>query len=207
MSLKLQEHHSKINARMQTTKTFNQFTSCACVSIMSLKLQEYHSHHSLINIPTPTPRTYRYDAIIMMIETLGQDGIRNENHITSIVRPMVSKLQTVKNDNRMILPLLECFTSLCKEFGLSAPMQSLARPLYHRALKIVEFGLLAGTAAAEKGEDDFLESEHIYVALDLVSGLADGIENNMQVIVQNTNLLDLLGHCANVKNFYVCIRG
>ena len=150
---------------------------------------------------------HRYDAIIMMIETLGQDGIRNENHITSIVGPMVSKLQTIKNDNRMILPLVECFTSLCKEFGLSTPMQSLARPLFHRALKIVEFGLLAGTAAAEKGEDDFLESEHIYVALDLVSGLADGIENNMQVIVQNTNLLDLLGHCANVKNFYVCIRG
>ena len=144
-----------------------------------------------------------YDAIIMMIETLGQDGIRNENHIASIIRPMVSKLQLVKNDNRMILPLVECFTSLCKEFGLYTPMQSLARTLYHRALKIIEFGLLAGTSAAEKGEDEFLESEHIYVALDLVSGLADGIEKNMQVIVQNTNLLDLLGHCAKVKNFYV----
>jgi transportin-1 len=86
-----------------------------------------------------------YDAIIIMVETLGRDGIRNESHITGLVRPMASKLQHIKNDNRMILPLIECFTVFCREFGLSAPMQSLARPLYHRALKIIEFGLLAGT--------------------------------------------------------------
>ena len=36
-----------------------------------------------------------------------------------------------------------------------------------------------------------------------MSGLADGIENNMQVVVQNTNILDLLGHCSRIQNLYV----
>jgi transportin-1 len=80
-----------------------------------------------------------YDAI----GTLG-DAVRSElnkpQFINILLPPLIVKWNALADDDRGLLPLLECLTSVASALGVG--FQNFAHPVYHRCLKLIEMTLL-----------------------------------------------------------------
>eukprot|EP00940_MAST-03C_sp_MAST-3C-sp2_P002981 g2981.t1 len=142
-----------------------------------------------------------YDTVTTLIVELGREGISREEDVGTIARLLTGKLQSMrKHTDPMMVVNLECIGHFVRNFGLTAPVQRIARPLFARATQVVEAGLVIFASLEDAADGDFPESEHVAVGLDVLSALADGFGHNMRTLVEGSNLLNVLGHSSKVPN-------
>jgi hypothetical protein len=103
----------------------------------------------------------------------------------------------MSDDDRGIFPLLECLTSLAQALGQGfAPF---AEATFRRCLHIVEATMLAhqrAEQAQQQGMDaEYPDKEFVSCALDLLSGLAEGLGGSLEALVGSSNILALLHAC------------
>jgi hypothetical protein len=137
-----------------------------------------------------------YDAISTLAEAVG-DGLNTPAIVQMLMPPIMEKWGQMPNDDRAIFPLLECLTSLAQALGLGfAPY---AEATFGRCLHIVEatmLGMQRATQAHEAGMDaEFPDLEFVSCALDLLSGLAEGLGGSLEGLVGASNILALLHAC------------
>lgn len=140
-----------------------------------------------------------YDAIGTLAEAVGPILGQNQ-YISVLLPPLINKWNSLEDDSRDIFPLLECLTSVAQSLGLG--FAQYAKPVLRRCLNIIESNLLAFKqynmfVSQGRYDVEMPDKEFVVCALDLLSGLAEGLDANMEGLVAEVDkqLLPILFEC------------
>ena len=107
-----------------------------------------------------------YDAIGTLADSVGSH-LNRPDYIEILMPPLIERWNVLRNDDRGLFPLLECLSSIATALQLG--FLPYCEPVFVRCIVLVQQTLeLNGTDPAH--DRDFM-----IVALDLLSGLAEGL--------------------------------
>lgn len=139
-----------------------------------------------------------YDAIGTLSEAVHVE-LNKPELIQILMPPLMHKWNTLADNDRNIFPLLECLTAIAHALGQGFLIY--AEPIFLRCAKLIETNLAAQKEAEEAHarhiDVDFPDPEFVVCALDLMSGLAEGLEENIEGLVgkYDQRLLGLIFQC------------
>ncbi len=99
----------------------------------------------------------------------GGDALKDPAVARALLGPLLQKWESGGDAQADLYQLLECVTSVTMGVGLGA--QEFAAPMFSRALALARRALVARDAA----QDSAYEPDHVVCALDLLSGICDGV--------------------------------
>lgn len=138
-----------------------------------------------------------YDAIGTLADSVGS-ALSRQDYVEILMPPLIAKWGDLPDDDPQLIPLLECLSSVT--IALGPAFASHSPPVYQRCLKIIHDNLLATSQEAQKpeAERDLPDDSFVVVALDLLSGLSQGLGRDFSQLVASNNevqLVPLLGAC------------
>ncbi|KAL6211175.1 hypothetical protein ACLB2K_016402 [Fragaria x ananassa] len=132
-----------------------------------------------------------YDAIGTLADAVGVE-LNRPNYLEILMPPLIAKWQQLANSDKDLFPLLECFTSISQALG--AGFSPFAEPVFQRCINIIQSQQVAKVDPVSSGVQ--YDKEFIVCALDLLSGLTEGLGSGIESLVSQSNLKDLLLHCC-----------
>lgn len=97
------------------------------------------------------------------------------------------------------LVLLQCLSSIAT--ALQSGFLPYSEPVYRRCVSLVEQTLNQHIANMQNPEQfEAPDKDFMIVALDLLSGLAEGLNGFIDKLVINSNILQLLYQCMQVRS-------
>lgn len=135
-----------------------------------------------------------YDAIGTLADSIGEQ-LNQPELIAILMPPLIAKWNQLDDHSREILPLFECLAPVAQALGTG--FQEFALTVYARCERIVSNELLADAmfeqnpAEAEEGDPEL-----IVCALDLVSGIVEGLRANSEALLAGSNILNLVMGCV-----------
>ncbi|PWN39074.1 ARM repeat-containing protein [Ceraceosorus guamensis] len=137
-----------------------------------------------------------YDAIGTLADCV-ESALNRPEYVEIIMPPLISKWQSLDDGDADLIPLLECLSSVTIAVGPGFLPYS--PPVFQRCVGLVHSNLVAAQAEAQKplDEQEMPNRTFIIVALDLLSGLTQGLGADVQPLIEQSNpsLLPLLGAC------------
>jgi len=122
-----------------------------------------------------------YDAIGTLADSVGA-ALNDPAHVNILMPPLIEKWQRIGDDDKALLPLLECLTSISQALGRGfAPF---AAPVFSRCIGLIEATLNAEAAAQQSG-GELPDKEFVVCALDLISGMTEGMSEQIAPLVQS----------------------
>jgi len=109
-----------------------------------------------------------------------------------LIPPLVQRWNMLPDDDKALLPLLECFTSIAQALGVG--FQPFAPPVFTRCMQLMEATLAAEAQAASAGSEG-PDKEFVVCSLDLISGMAEGMGPSIEGLVDGSQLLAVLYKC------------
>jgi transportin-1 len=132
-------------------------------------LQKYQAKNLLI----------LYDAIGTLADSVGS-ALSHPDHVNVLMPPLIAKWNGVADDDKSLLPLLECFTSISQALGQG--FAAFVGPVYTRCVGLIERTLAAEQRAAQYGEEP-PDKEFLVCALDLISGVTEGMADQVAPVI------------------------
>ncbi|RWS31760.1 transportin-1-like isoform X2 [Leptotrombidium deliense] len=134
-----------------------------------------------------------YDAIGTLADSVGHH-LNKQEYINLLMPPLIQKWNVLKDDDKDLFPLLECLSSVAT--ALQSGFLPYCEPVFRRCLSLVE-QTLNQTLANQSHPDQFdpPNKDFMIVALDLLSGLAEGLGGNIESLVVSSNIMQLLYQC------------
>jgi transportin-1 len=137
-----------------------------------------------------------YDAIGTLADSVGA-ALNQPEFVEIIMPPLIAKWQTLEDNDADLIPLLECLSSVTIAVGPG--FLAYSPPVFSRCIGIVHSCLMAIQAESQKPVDDqdMPNATFIIVSLDLLSGLTQGLGENVRPLIEQSqpSLLPLLGAC------------
>ena len=94
--------------------------------------------------------------------------------------------------------MLQCLSSVAT--ALQSGFLPYCQPVFQRCVSLIEQTLRQTFANQQTPEQyEAPDKDFMIVALDLLSGLAEGLEQHIERLVVNSNLLKLLYQCMQVR--------
>lgn len=123
-----------------------------------------------------------FDAVSTLAENAG-DCIKTPEAAAALLPPLLQKWEQGGDAQPDLYQLLECVTSVAMGVGLGA--QDYAAPMFARALGLArhQLSLREAEARGAASGDVSYEADHVICALDLLSGLADGMAAGVEALV------------------------
>ncbi|KAJ0011130.1 hypothetical protein Pint_34242 [Pistacia integerrima] len=118
-----------------------------------------------------------YDAIGTLADAVGQE-LNQPVYLEILMPPLIAKWQQLPNSDKDLFPLLECFTSIAQALGTG--FTQFALPVFQRCIDIIQTQQLAKVDPVSAGAYD---KEFIVCALDLLSGLVEGLGGGIESLV------------------------
>lgn len=144
-----------------------------------LAFDKYHQKNMLI----------LYDAVGTLADSVGS-ALNQPEYIDMLMQPLTAKWAALDDTDPDLIPLLECMASVTIAMG--AGFQAHAVPVYQRCVNIIHQNLAASQQAAASGmEDEVPDRTFLIVALDLLSGLCQGLGAQSQELVTHVQPLIL----------------
>ncbi|PIK47305.1 putative transportin-1-like [Apostichopus japonicus] len=137
-----------------------------------------------------------YDAIGTLADSVGH-YLNQQNYIELLMPPLIEKWNTLKDEDKDLFPLLECLSSVAT--ALQSGFLPYSKPVYERCVLLTEKTLEQINRASVDPEVEQPDKDFMIVALDLLSGLAEGLEGHIEVFVANSNIMSLLFQCMQDK--------
>lgn len=134
-----------------------------------------------------------YDAVGSLADAAGP-SLSQPLLINMLMKPLIDKWNALDDTDKNLFPLLECLTSVASAIGPA--FSSFSVPVFKRCLTLIEHTIM-GKAVAQHTNEEMPDSEFIVCALDLLSGMAEGMQAYIEDLVVNSNLLNLLFTCMN----------
>jgi len=151
-----------------------------------------------------------YDAVGTLADAVGH-ALANPAYVEILMPPLTNRWSKLKDDDEDLIPLLEvCTHTLVVKFFSSA-FQCLASvsiamgpafflyagPVFERCNNIIHQSLLQYQAYQQNPELDEPGGSFLVVALDLLSGLTQGLGMSLEPFITNSNpnMLNLLTFC------------
>ncbi|KIM30478.1 hypothetical protein M408DRAFT_328061 [Serendipita vermifera MAFF 305830] len=135
-----------------------------------------------------------YDAVGTLADAVGS-GMQNPALLQILMRPLEAKWSKLGDDDEDLVPLLECLTSVTiaagPAFGNWAPV------VYERCYRIIHTSLVQYSTWQQNQELDEPDRSFIIVALDLLSGLVQGLGGQLapSMDISSPHLLTLVVAC------------
>lgn len=140
-----------------------------------------------------------YDAIGTLADSVGNE-LNRQDYVQLLMPPLISKWQSISDEDQALIPLLECLSSVTIAIGEGFLPYS--PPVFQRCVSIVNNTLMQ--IQKEMNLPDYereAERTFVIVALDLLSGLTQGLASNVEELVRMSQppLLPLLKMCITVS--------
>jgi len=130
-----------------------------------------------------------YDAIGTLADAVGGE-LAQPQYVGVLMPPLVARWESLRDDDKGLFPLLECFTSIAQ--ALSLAFQPYAAAVFARCLRLMQASLLADQ---QSGAIDPPDKEFVVCALDLISGMVEGMGSSLCGLISSSELPQLLLHC------------
>ena len=115
-----------------------------------------------------------YDAIGTLADSVGSH-LNRSDYIELLMPPLIERWNVLRNDDKDLFPLLECLSSIAT--ALQTGFLPYCEPVFVRCIVLVQQTLEAS------GPDTPLDKDFMIVALDLLSGLTEGLGKSIYYIV------------------------
>jgi hypothetical protein len=134
-----------------------------------------------------------YDAIGTLADSVGHH-LNKPEYINLLMPPLIAKWNVLKDEDKDLFPLLECLSSVAT--ALQEGFLPYCEPVYRRCVSLVE-QTLNQHIAHQQNADQFEQpdKDFMIVALDLLSGLAEGLDLHIERLVSSSNIMQLLYQC------------
>ncbi|KAG5717533.1 Importin subunit beta-2 [Termitomyces sp. T112] len=135
-----------------------------------------------------------YDAVGTLADAVGR-ALQDPRFVDILMPPLTAKWGKLKDDDENLIPLLECLASVTIAMGQA--FLPYASPVFERCNNIVHNSLLQYQRYQQNPELDEPDKSFLVVALDLLSGLTQGLGPQLEPLIQisQPNLLNLLTVC------------
>ena len=134
-----------------------------------------------------------YDAIGTLADSVGHH-LNKPEYINLLMPPLIQKWNVLKDEDKDLFPLLECLSSVAT--ALQEGFLPYCEPVYRRCVSLVEQTLNQHIAHLQNAEQfDQPDKDFMIVALDLLSGLAEGLDVHIERLVASSNIMQLLYQC------------
>eukprot|EP00057_Strongylocentrotus_purpuratus_P027566 XP_011682040.1 PREDICTED: transportin-1 [Strongylocentrotus purpuratus] len=137
-----------------------------------------------------------YDAIGTLADSVGHH-LNKEEHIAILMPPLIAKWNSLKDEDKDLFPLLECLSSVAT--ALQSGFLPYSEPVFQRCVSLTQKTLEQIMASNANPEIEPPDKDFMIVALDLLSGLAEGLEGHISQHVANSNIMVLLYQCMQDK--------
>lgn len=141
---------------------------------------------------------YQTSNLTILYDTLGtladsvKSNLRSPEYIQLIMPPLFTQWQQLADQERLLLFLLELFTSLSQALGPA--FQEYAPVCYARCLHLIS-GTINAAAAGHDPDMDFA-----VCALDLLSGMVEGLQQNFEHLITTPDFIKLLYECTQLPS-------
>lgn len=134
-----------------------------------------------------------YDAVGTLADSVGHH-LNTPAYINILMPPLIEKWNLLKDDDKDLFPLLECLSSIAT--ALQSGFLPYCEPVYRRCISLIEQTINQDMASkSNPGQIEQPDKERMIVALDLLSGLAEGLDGHIEALVANSNIMQLLYQC------------
>jgi transportin-1 len=134
-----------------------------------------------------------YDAIGTLADSVGHH-LNKPEYISMLMPPLIEKWNILKDSDKDLFPLLECLSSVAT--ALQCGFLPYCEPVFRRCVSLIEQTLTQNFAHTTNPDQyDAPDKDFMIVALDLLSGLAEGLEHHIEGLTTSSNLLKLLFQC------------
>uniref|UniRef100_A0A8I4A3M8 Transportin-1 n=1 Tax=Callithrix jacchus TaxID=9483 RepID=A0A8I4A3M8_CALJA len=138
-----------------------------------------------------------YDAIGTLADSVGHH-LNKPEYIQMLMPPLIQKWNMLKDEDKDLFPLLECLSSVAT--ALQSGFLPYCEPVYQRCVNLVQKTLAqAMLNNAHPDQYEAPDKDFMIVALDLLSGLAEGLGGNIEQLVARSNILTLMYQCMQDK--------
>lgn len=138
-----------------------------------------------------------YDAIGTLADSVGHH-LNKPEFINMLMPPLIQKWNQLKDEDKDLFPLLECLSSVAT--ALRSGFFPYAEPVFQRCVSLVEQTLTQSVASQTHPEQfEPPDKDFMIVALDLLSGLAEGLEGQIEQFIIRSNTMTLLFQCMQDK--------
>lgn len=138
-----------------------------------------------------------YDAMGTLADSV-MGALGQPQYMEILMPPLIEKWMSLGDSDPDLVPLLECLSSVTLAAGKAfAPYTA---PIYQRCINIIHTSLMQWDAfTADPDNIEEPDRTFIVVALDLLSGLAQGLADQMPSLMAETQppLLQLIAMCLN----------
>lgn len=140
-----------------------------------------------------------YDAVGTLADSVGHH-LNKPEYINILMPPLIEKWNLLQDDDKDLFPLLECLSSIAT--ALQSGFLPYCEPVYRRCISLIQQTLDQQSLNQQEmlnnpqlGFHDQPDKERMIVALDLLSGLAEGLDVHIESLVVNSNIMQLLYQC------------
>ncbi|NWQ71337.1 TNPO2 protein, partial [Neopipo cinnamomea] len=131
-----------------------------------------------------------YDAIGTLADSVGHH-LNQPEYIQKLMPPLIQKWNELKDEDKDLFPLLECLSSVAT--ALQSGFLPYCEPVYQRC--VTRGGKTLAQAMMYNQHPEQYEApdkDFMIVALDLLSGLAEGLGGHVEQLVARSNIMTLL---------------
>lgn len=137
-----------------------------------------------------------YDAVGTLADSIGSH-LNKPDFIEKLMPPLIEKWNSLRDEDKNLFPLLECLSSVAT--ALQTGFIPYCEPVYKRCLALVKQTLEQCELNIKHPEQyECPDKDFMVVALDLLSGLAEGMGSLMTPLIANSEVLPLLYQCMKV---------
>lgn len=133
-----------------------------------------------------------YDAVVTLADAVSR-RLNDPDLIQLLMPPLILKWQTIKDDDRALFPLLSCLTSVAQALGPG--FLPYTEGVFARCVNLIQTYYQARLMQLQNPAVEVPDREFVVCSLDMLSGLADGLEGGLEPFVGHSNLLQLLAEC------------
>ncbi|KAL0072500.1 hypothetical protein AAF712_000263 [Marasmius tenuissimus] len=147
-----------------------------------------------------------YDAVGTLADAVGRE-LSNPTYVEILMPPLTARWSKLKDDDVDLIPLLECLASVTIAMGPS--FLPYAGPVFERCAMLIHHSLLRYQAFQQNPDLDEPDKSFLVVALDLLSGLTQGLGMQLApkfINQSNPNLLALLTHTVCLRHRQASVR-
>ncbi|XP_066158041.1 transportin-1 isoform X2 [Euwallacea fornicatus] len=131
-----------------------------------------------------------YDAIGTLADSVGSH-LNKPEYINLLMPPLIHKWNVLKDEDKDLFPLLECLSSVATALQLG--FLPYCEPVYCRCVSLVQHTLYLHVAYMQTPDQyEPPDKDFMIVALDLLSGLAEGLNGHIEKLVENSSIMHLL---------------
>ncbi|NXB08480.1 TNPO2 protein, partial [Cnemophilus loriae] len=118
----------------------------------------------------------------------------SQEYIQKLMPPLIQKWNELKDEDKDLFPLLECLSSVAT--ALQSGFLPYCEPVYQRCVTLVQKTLAQAMMYNQHPEQyEAPDKDFMIVALDLLSGLAEGLGGHVEQLVARSNIMTLLFQC------------